>query len=32
MVYDGKWSPLKFFLVNTLYRNLFKLEPDLFSS
>ena len=29
---DGKQSPLKFFLVNILYRNSFALEPDLFSS
>ena len=27
----GKRSPLRFFLVNILYRNLFTPEPDLFS-
>ena len=29
---DGKWYPLKFFLVNILYCNSFTLEHDLFSS
>ena len=29
---DSKRSPLKFFSVNILYRNLFTFKPDLFSS